>query len=119
MGHNSLTERRSGSLSVLMSLATAACLLSPAHAEPQQSLAILLRQLHAKPLGLYDGVRLFRITQPDGGSLTLTVSCEREQWRVQTFDQPTGQAVFTETSFLPAKGIGQTWICKTPAKVLE
>jgi len=73
-------------------VAAAACLsaalLLPlrAQAEPPQALAILLKQLQAKPMGLYDGVRFFRIAQPGGGSLTLTVSCEREQWRVQNSD---------------------------------
>ena len=119
MLHSFLTRRLLRRFSVLACFATAACLVSPSHAEPQQSLAILLRQLQAKPLGLYDGVRLFQITQPGGGSLTLTVSCEREQWRVQNFDKPVGQPVFTEASFLPAKGIAQTWVCTTPAKVLE
>ena len=106
-------------LSVVVSLAMATILATPVHAEPQQALAILLRQLHAKPLGLYDGVRLLRIDQPGGGSLTLSVSCEREQWRVQNYDKPAGPAVFTDVAFLSAKGIAQTWVCTAPTKVLE
>ena len=103
----------------VVSLATATCLATPVLAEPQQALAILLRQLHAKPLGLYDGVRLLRIDQPGGGSLTLSVSCGREQWRVQTFNRPGGPAVFTDVAFLSAKGIAQTWVCTAPTRVLE
>lgn len=105
---------------VVLSLAALGILGRPANAEPQHSLAILLKQLQAKPLGLYDGVRLFRFDQPGRGALTLTVSCEREQWRVQNFDtMPTGRVVFPDGAFLPAKGIAQTWVCTTPAKVLE
>lgn len=106
-------------LAVLAGLAAAACLVSPAEAEPQQALAILLRQLQAKPLGVYDGMRLFRIAQPAGGSLTLSVNCDREQWRVQNYDNPPGQSVFTQASLLPAKGIAHTWVCTTPIKGLE
>lgn len=105
-------------------MAAAACLsaalLLPlrAQAEPQ-ALAILLKQLQAKPMGLYDGVRFFRIAQPGGGSLTLTVSCEREQWRVQNSDSAKGQASFYDTPFLPAKGIARTWVCTAPARAME
>jgi hypothetical protein len=42
-----------------------------ANAQPQQALAILLRELDAKPLGLYDGVRLFRVSTRGGQTLTL------------------------------------------------
>ena len=45
----------------------------------QQALAILLKQLDAKLLGLYDGVGPLRINKQGGGSLTVSVSCEREQ----------------------------------------
>ena len=87
--------------------------------EPQQALAILLRQLDAKPLGLYDGVRLLRINQQGGGSLTVTVSCEREQWRVQNSDNPQGRPGFYDAPFLAAKGISRTWVCTGPARVLQ
>jgi hypothetical protein len=69
-------------LSVLAALVSAWNLFPVAWAEPQQALAILLKQLHAKPLGLYDGVRLFRLNQPGGGTLTLTVSSIPERRRV-------------------------------------
>lgn len=88
-------------------------------AEPQQALAILLRQLDAKPLGLYDGVRLLRINKPGGGSLTVSVSCEREQWRVQNSDNPQGRPSFYDAPFLSAKGISRTWVCTGPARVLQ
>ena len=106
-------------------VAAAACLtamvLTPlqAEAEPPQALAILLKQLQAKPMGLYDGVRFFRVAQPGGVSLTLTVSCEREQWRVQKSDNAKGQPTFYDTPFLSAKGVGRTWVCTAPARVLE
>lgn len=90
-----------------------------AEAEPPQALAILLKQLQAKPIGLYDGVRIFHVAQPGGGSLTLTVSCEREQWRVQKSDNAKGQPIFYNAPFLSAKGVAQTWLCKAPARVLE
>lgn len=90
-----------------------------ARAEPQQALAILLRQLDAKPLGLYDGVRLLRINKQSGGSLTVTVSCEREQWRIQNSDTPQGRPRFYDAPFLAAKGISRTWVCTGPARVLE
>lgn len=89
-----------------------------AQAEPQQALAILLRQLQAEPLGLYDGVRLFRLAQPGGGQLTLTVSCEREQWRVQNSDGAS-RSSFYEAPFLSAKGIARTWVCTEPPRILE
>lgn len=92
---------------------------TPAVAEPQQSLALLLQQLQAKPLGLYDGMRLFRVKQPMGGTLTLAVSCEREQWRVQNSDSPQGRPSFYNTPFLSAQGIKNTWVCRTPARILE
>jgi len=88
-------------------------------AEPQQALAILLKQLGAKPLGLYDGVRLLRINKQGGGSLTVTVSCEREQWRIQNSDNPQGRPSFYDAPFLSAKGISRTWVCTEPARVLE
>ncbi|WP_240789184.1 hypothetical protein [Synechococcus sp. BS56D] len=88
-------------------------------AEPQQALAILLKQLGAKPLGLYDGVRLLRINKQGGGSLTVTVSCEREQWRIQNSDNPQGRPSFYDAPFLAAKGISRTWVCTGPARVLE
>ena len=88
-------------------------------AEPQQALAILLKQLGAKPLGLYDGVRLLRINKQGGGSLTVTVSCEREQWRIQNSDNPQGRPSFYDAPFLSAKGISRTWVCTGPARVLE
>ena len=88
-------------------------------AEPQQALAILLKQLDAKPLGLYDGVRLLRINKPGGGSLTVSVSCEREQWRVQNSDNRQGRPSFYDAPFLAAKGISSTWVCTGPARVLE
>jgi hypothetical protein len=85
-----------------------------ANAEPQHALAILLRQLHAKPLGLYDGVRLLQVNQPGGGTLTLSVSCEREQWRVQSSGN-----TFYDAPFLSAKGIARTWVCTGAVKALE
>ena len=88
-------------------------------AEPQQALAILLRQLDAKPLGLYDGVRLLRINRQGGGSVTVTVSCEREKWRVQNSDNPQGRPSFYDAPFLSAKGISRTWVCTGPSRVLE
>ncbi|MEB3307626.1 MAG: hypothetical protein VKK98_05685 [Cyanobacteriota bacterium] len=61
--------------------------------------------IQATALGLYDGHRLFRIGQPSGGRLTLTLSCEREQWRVQSRVSPEGQPSFYDSRFLSAKGI--------------
>ena len=90
-----------------------------AMAEPQQALAILLKQLDAKPLGLYDGVRLLRINKQSGGSVTATVSCDREQWRVQNSDNPQGRPRFYDAPVLAAKGISRTWVCTGPARVLE
>jgi hypothetical protein len=95
-------------------LALLAAAMSPAQAEPQQALALLLKHLNAKPIGLYDGVRFFHLTQPGGGILTLTVSCEREQWRVQS-----SGSSFYDAPFLSAKGIARTWVCTTPARVME
>ena len=106
-------------------VAAAACLTAAvfvplqARAEPPQALAILLKQLQAKPMGLYDGVRFFRVAQPGGGSLTLTVSCEREQWRVQNSDSAQGRPSFYDAPFLSAKGVARTWLCMAPARVLE
>lgn len=95
-------------------LALLAAAMSPAQAEQQQALALLLKHLIAKPIGLYDGVRFFHLTQPGGGTLTLTVSCEREQWRVQS-----SGSFFYDAPFLSAKGIARTWVCTTPARVME
>ena len=89
-----------------------------ARAEPEQALAILLQQLEAKPLGLYDGMRLFHLPQAGGGTLTLTVSCEREQWRLSSSDSPEGIR-FYRMPFLAATGIARTWVCSAPARVLE
>ena len=107
-------RRRNRLTAGLLSLTMVSCLPAIAKAEPQQALAILLRELHAKPLGLYDGVRLFRINLHGGSTLTLTVSCEREQWRVQSGDQ-----AFFDSPFLSAEGIARTWVCTEPARVLE
>jgi hypothetical protein len=85
-----------------------------AKAEPPQALAILLRELQAKPLGIYDGVRLFRINRRGGNTLTLTVSCEREEWRVQSREN-----AFFDAPFLSAAGIARTWVCMEPVRVLE
>ena len=96
-----------------------------ARAEPPQALAILLKQLQAKPMGLYDGVRFFRVAQPGGGSLTLTVSCEREQWRVQNSDSAQGRPSFYDAPFLSAKGVAQTisvswsWLHLEPGATLH
>ena len=92
---------------------------APSAAVDDQSLFILLKQLQAKPLGLYDGMRLFRVQQPSGGSLTLAVSCEREQWRVQNSDSAQGRPTFYNTPFLLAKGINHTWVCTTAMRVLQ
>ncbi len=99
---------------VLTCIALAIGVQTSVKAEPQQALAILLRELQAKPLGLYDGVRLFQINKPGGNTLTLTVSCNREEWRVQS----SGSA-FYDAPFLSAKGIARTWVCMEPARVLE
>ena len=77
------------------------------------------KAMAAEPLGLYDGVRLLRINKPGGGSLTVTVSCEREQWRIQNSDNPQGRPSFYDAPFLSAKGISRTWVCTGPARVLE
>lgn len=106
-------------LSVLAGLVAPGSLLHVARAESDQALAVLLKQLNAKPLGLYNGVRLFRLNQPGGGTLTLSVSCAREQWRVQNSDSAKGQPSFYNTPFLSAKGINRTWVCTAPGRVLE
>ena len=119
------SEMTSSSRARRLLVAAAACSTAAvfvplqARAEPPQALAILLKQLQAKPMGLYDGVRFFRVAQPGGGSLTLTVSCEREQWRVQNSDSAQGRPSFYDAPFLSAKGVAQTWLCKAPARVLE
>ncbi len=119
------SEMTSSSQARRLLVAAAACLTAvvvmplQARAEPPQALAILLKQLQAKPMGLYDGVRFFRVAQPGGGSLTLTVSCEREQWRVQNSDSAQGRPSFYDAPFLSAKGVAQTWLCKAPARILE
>ena len=119
------SEMTSSSQARRLLVAAAACLTAAvfvplqARAEPPQALAILLKQLQAKPMGLYDGVRFFRIAQPGGGSLTLTVSCEREQWRVQNSDSAKGQPSFYDAPFLPAKGIARSWVCTAPARGME
>ena len=107
-------RRRRLVLAVAGGLALLAAAMPPAQAEPQQALALLLQHLNAKPLGLYDGMRVFHLTQSGGGTLTLTVSCEREQWRVQS-----SGSSFYDAPFLSAKGIARTWVCTTPARVLE
>ncbi len=110
----SLEECRTSGLSDLC-----AAIPNQASADPQQALAILLKQLDAKPLGLYDGVRLLRINAQGSGSLTMTVSCEREQWRVQSSDNSQGRPSFYDAPFLAAPGISRTWVCTGPARVLE
>lgn len=92
---------------------------SAAVAAADQPLSVLLKQLQAKPLGLYDGMRLFRVQQPSGGSHTLAVSCEREQWLVQNSNSAQGRPTFYNTPFLSAKGIKRTWVCSTPMRVQE
>lgn len=101
-----------------LGIAAPGWLYPAARAEPEQALAILLQQLGAKPLGLYDGMRLFHLPQAGGGTLTLTVSCEREQWRLSSSDSPNGSRVYA-MPFLAAPGIGRTWVCTAPARVLE
>lgn len=107
-------RRRRLVLAVAGGLALLAAAMPPAQAEPQQALALLLQHLNAKPLGLYDGMRVFHLTQSGGGTLTLTVSCEREQWRVQS-----SGSSFYDAPFLSAKGIARTWVCTAPARVME
>jgi hypothetical protein len=104
---------------VLAPLLTGGLCNAAAAGQSDQSLAILLKQLQAKPVGLYDGMRLFHLKRPDGGRLTLTLSCEREQWRVQSSDAAKGRASFYDAPFLSAKGIARTWVCTTPARALE
>ncbi len=77
------------------------------------------KAMTAEPLGLYDGVRLLRINRQGGGSLTVSVSCEREQWRIQNSDNTQGRPSFYDAPFLSAKGISRTWVCTGPARVLE
>ena len=80
----------------------------------------MLKQLKAQPLGLYDGMRLLRIPQSDGGSLTISVSCERQLWRVQSSQPPAGRPTFYgDSAFLSATGIDRSWVCMGPARVLE
>lgn len=104
---------------VLLAVAIAAVAGAASAAAVDQSLAILLKQLQAKPLGLYDGMRLFRLQQPSGGSLTISVSCEREQWRVQNRDSAQGRPSFYDTPFLSAQGISRSWVCTSAMRVLE
>lgn len=104
---------------LLLSAAIAAAPGAASAAASDQPLAILLKQLEAKSLGLYDGMRLFRVQQPSGGSLTISVSCEREQWRVQNSDSAQGRPSFYNTPFLSAKGISRTWVCTSAMRVLE
>ena len=69
-----MARRRSLRLALL---AAASLATGTAQAEsqlPPQPLAVLLKQLNAKPLGLYDGMRLLRVPQADGGSLTISAS---------------------------------------------
>ena len=90
------------------------------HVQPDQALAVLLQQLKAKPLGSYDGMRLLRIQEPGGGSLTISVSCERQLWRVLSSQPLQGRATFYgDSPFLSAAGIQRTWVCSAPARALE
>ena len=90
------------------------------HVQPDQALAVLLQQLKAKPLGSYDGMRLLRIQEPGGGSLTISVSCERQLWRVLSSQPLQGRATFYgDSPFLSAAGIQRTWVCAAPARALE
>lgn len=120
-GAHALTSMGSTERVILALLASVALGLSqPARAEPQQSLGILLRQLKAQPIGLYDGMRLFRLPLLNGRSLTLSLSCEREVWRVQAMDEPNGASTFYDAAdFLSAKGARKTWLCTAPARHLE
>mgnify|MGYP006279470353 CR=1 FL=1 len=114
-----LKNQRLAAFALLITLVRSGWMIPEALAEPPQSLAILLNLLKAQSLGLYDGMRLFRVKQPDGGTITLTVSCEREQWRLQSSDPMNGQSSFYGSPFLSAKGIGQTWVCADPVRILE
>ena len=106
-------QRRRSLLGLMVFSVMASC-HTVAQAEQQQALAVLLKQLNAKPIGIYDGVRLFRLARPGGGTLTLTVSCEREEWRVQSREN-----AFFDAPFLSAAGIARTWVCTEPVRVLE
>ncbi len=115
-----MARRLSLSLALLAAASLAAGTAQAESQRPPQPLAVLLKQLNAKPLGLYDGMRLLRVPQADGGSLTISVSCERQLWRVQSSQTPAGRPTFYGNSpFLSATGIERSWVCTAPARVLE
>ena len=63
-----MARRLSLSLALLAAASLAAGAAQAESRRPPQPLAVLLKQLNAKPLGLSDGMRLLRVPQPMAAS---------------------------------------------------
>ena len=107
----------------LVLTAIAGCLVShpaAALAAPAGSnLGVLLQAAGGQPLGLYDGVRFVRINATDGTSITVTINCEQELWRVARIEPRTGRADFRDDRFQSAAGIGRSRWCTSPVRTME
>ena len=95
-----MARRLSLSLALLAAASLAAGTAQAESQRPPQPLAVLLKQLNAKPLGLSDGMRLL--------------------WRVPSSQTRAGRSTFYgNSSFLSATGIERSWVCTAPSRVLE
>ena len=86
------------------------------------NLAVLLEALGGERLGLYDGLRFVRLQGPDGTQVTVTIRCEREEWRVlrvERRDRPISRADFRYDPFQPAAGIAASRLCTEPVRTME
>lgn len=95
-----------------------------ASAAGNSTLAVLLDGLGADLVSLYDGVRFLRIQAPGGRTITLTISCERQQWRVLRLEPGLKEGNrsrpdFREEPFQPAPGIQTSHWCTDPVRVAD
>jgi len=95
-----------------------------ANSDRGSTLAVLLDGLDARLTSLYDGVRFVRINAPGGRTLTVTISCERQQWRVLRIDPALkgasdGRPGFRNESFQPAPGIRASHWCTAPVRIAD
>lgn len=88
-------------------------------AQAGSNLAVLLQSGEARLIGLYDGVRFVQLKTHNGATVTVTIQCETQRWRVARIEPKQGRTDFRDDPFESAPGIGQSSWCTQPVRTME
>lgn len=112
-----------GALAAAANLSITALGLAGLHAAPAaqagSNLAVLLQSGEARLIGLYDGVRFVQLKTHNGATVTVTIQCETQRWRVARIEPKQGRTDFRDDPFESAPGIGQSSWCTQPVRTME